>query len=62
MPPGRPQSCNFGFRCVGAVACANVLIVADSKSDTTPDDRFKVNKLSVCKESRLETQETRRGW
>jgi hypothetical protein len=27
----------------------NVLVISASKSDTTPDDQFKINKLSVCK-------------
>jgi hypothetical protein len=33
----------------GGRATANALVVAASKSDTTPDDRFKVNKLYVCR-------------
>ncbi|MGH9944033.1 MAG: hypothetical protein ACRD9R_16940, partial [Pyrinomonadaceae bacterium] len=33
----------------GGDMVGNALVIAASKSDTTPDDRFKINKLNVCK-------------
>ena len=30
-------------------ATANALVISASKSDTTPEDQFKINSLSVCK-------------
>jgi len=33
----------------GGNVVGNALVISASKSDTTPDDRFKINKLNVCK-------------